>query len=124
MINIKQLTNNDITQSTPTKSVQVVFPDKTIDVTYYKMVPVHSFTKMGYCCEPKGIGYPIFLDFSGNNSIDSRYFLVGKTGMFEFQDEIWKNINESEEEYTASITCYAVWVPQDIKFTLEYSYEE
>ena len=121
MINIKQFTN--LKTPAASEEIQIDFPEPGNTYIYNRMIPEHSFTKMGYCCEPKGIGYPIYLEFS-NNSSQGKRFYVGKTGMFEFQDEVWKDINESEEEYTASVTCYAVWVPKNIKFTLEYSYEE
>ena len=124
MVDIKQLTNYDVagTAATTTKSF---YKAGTLATRDYYIIPLSmlkgEITKMGYCCEVKGIAYPIFLTINGNET----EFQIGKTGMLEFQDETWKNVNVSEtDEYLAEVTCTEVKVPVDIKFVLDYTYNK
>ena len=126
MTNIKQITNYDLVGA-DTTSHTIQKAGETISWNYY-IVPSslleHSFSKMGYCCEPMGIAYPIFLQIEGSSG-GLQEFQIGKTGMFEFQKEKWKDVNSEvdPEEHTAEVVCLAVHVPTGIKFTLDYCYE-
>ena len=122
MNNLKQITNFDILDA-PSKTRVIMkageltsYPYRVIDISKLK----GSTTKLGYCCEVKGIAYPIFLTFQGQGEAE---FEIGKTGMFEFQDETWKNVNGDNEERIATVICTQVEVPDNIKFTLDYFYE-
>ena len=120
MVNIRQLTNYDLKNAS---TVTKYFPKagQTASRSYYVITqsmlgaPV---SKMGYCCETKGIAYPVYLTING---IETE-FQIGKTGMFEFQEETWRNINGDNIERTAEVFCTEVKVPVDIKFTLDYCY--
>lgn len=74
--------------------------------------------KLGYCCEPKGHIYPIFLKMNG---VYSTPFYIGKDGMYEMQKETFQDANSSEEESTSEVIITEVMVPADIDFTLEYA---
>ena len=124
MVDIRQLTNYDVagTAATTTKTI---LKAGTLTSWRYYIIPLSmlegEITKMGYCCEVKGIAYPIFLTING---IETE-FQIGKTGMFEFQDETWKNVNVSEtDEYIAQVTATEVKVPVNIKFVLDYTYNK
>lgn len=132
--NIHQITNYDL-NDTPmeTKSIlvpkrnnmppyNIYFDYETID--YKTAVSIDTITnnfiiKLGYCCSPNGIIYPIFLRFLGSEEWFE--FQIGKEGMFEFQPEQWKNINlEIPVVKTSNIEVTGVQVPANINFTLEY----
>lgn len=119
MENIKQLTNRDLINLPSVDKVIMKAEELT---TYpYKIITTDMLkgiiTKLGYCCEPKGIGYPIFLTFQEQ---EEQAFQIGKTGMFEFQPETWINVNGGNIERTAIVHCIEVAVPADITFTLDY----
>ena len=93
-----------------------------VTVNYRKKTFVDpNINKIGYCCEPLGNSYPIFLDF-GNGE---QAFYVSKGGMYEFQAEDYtdQSIIESEDEefpiQTAEVKLKGIAVPEDIKFTLD-----
>ena len=124
MNNIKQLTNFDIQNATIKEKEIYKGGDLGEEISYPYLTITQAMLgapifKMGYCCEVKGINYPIFLTV---NNIEHE-FQIGKTGMFEFQPETWKDINVSEEEYETNITVTQILVPKDIKFVLDYTYE-
>ena len=118
MSNIKQITNYDLSDApVVTKAISkagdlTTYPYKVIDISRLKGTVI----KLGYCCEVKGIAYPIFLTFpEGEEEIQ-----IGKTGMYEFQPEEWLDVNGDNTERTATVNCTQVAVPADIKFTLDY----
>lgn len=119
MTNIKQITNYDLTEA-PIEEKAIMRAEELI-IYPYKIITINTLkgvvTKLGYCCEPKGIGYPIFLTFQEQ---EERPFQVGKTGMFEFQPEEWINVNGGNIVRTAVVNCITVAVPADIAFTLDY----
>ena len=98
MYDIKQITNYDILNNgTITKTVRVG-GDKGYDRTVtYKIISfaLPGVIKLGYCCEPKAIQYPIFLRAISENA---KEFQIGKSGMFEIQSEEWQDINNEEME--------------------------
>lgn len=122
MFDIKQLTNFDMA-GCPIVTEGIRKHGEATTAPYYVISSTklgsNAVSKLGYCCEVKGIGYPIFLTINGNKT----QFEVGKTGMFEFHDEVWKNVNGDNQERTAHIITTEVRVPKDIAFTLDYCYE-
>ena len=114
--NIKQITNYDIS-SLPTVKIP---PDDPNGKYYKQIILTGSITKLGYCCEPKGIGHSIFLTFSTHPN-DRKEIEIGKTGMYEYQEEEWMDLNDEETEVqTAIVYTIEVLVPVGIKFTLDY----
>ena len=106
MINIKQYTNYD---NLPIESGFYVIP-----------FPFPVF-KLGFCGDQQSIGKSITLMVNGEN----KAFEIGKTGMFEFQPETFRNINaESAEPEEIIVTCTEMRIPADLKFTLDYCYED
>ena len=102
MYNIEQITNYDIENlqnfvyniKVPyKKGKEILF--KTIPYNY-KEITNKKYIKIGYCCEPKGIDYPIF--------INNKEFKIGKTCMLEIETDI-------------PIT--SIKLPSNIKFTFE-----
>ena len=118
-MNIKQLTNFDVS-SIASEDISITKDGETI-LYPYKKINLSTLggkvIKLGYCCEIKGIGYPIFIIHE--NGIQSE-ITIGETGMYEFQPEIYQNVNESDEEKEAIIYCTEVWVPANIQFVLDY----
>lgn len=120
MNNIGQLTNYDLVD-TPTTPYTVIVGGRVFTDYPYKIITTEKLKretfKLGYCCEPRGIGFPILLAFSSNVTElrDYTSFEVGKTGMFEFQPE---DFNDTDNP----VVCYKIAVPADIDFTLDYVY--
>lgn len=128
--NIKQVTGYDITEHTPTVRRSVLVPERYKqkdgtyiirdiyeDVNYRTILSNVQILKLGYCCENKGIIYPIFLQMNGTY----KEIKVGRDGMYEMQPESWMNVNNKEtEEKTTDVIITGVQVPDNINFTLEY----
>lgn len=127
--NIKQVTNYDIQDAAIIQKIvsipsrvsdgnggyTIVNTDVTVD--YKTAVDGVNILKMGYCCEPKGIDYPIYLQMNGSY----KEFKVGRDGMYEMQPENWQNVNLSDPtEKTTDIIITGVRVPANIEFTLDY----
>lgn len=69
--------------------------------------------KIGFCCEPKGIGSSIIIR-NDNGSIQT--IVIGKTGMIEYQPEDFKDANDPEaivEKVIPSIS--SVVIPSGFK---------
>ena len=118
MHNIKQIT--DLTTNNREEIIKdriTVAGSTLTNVSYYRYTLDGTAIKLGYCCEVKGIGYPIFLTFDDNTETA---FEIGKTGMYEFQPEDYYDVNADTEEKTAIIKCIKVAIPADLKFTLDY----
>lgn len=122
--NIKQITGYDI-KDKPSIYYQIIVPKKTdegvIDVTEtveYKTILTNvEILKLGYCCESKGIIYPIFLEM--DNSY--KQIKIGKDGMYEMQPENWVDNSDIEpEDRITDIIITGVRVPNNINFTLDY----
>ena len=97
--NIKQITNFDILDKQVVGEYKVAnVPDsKKEEYVHIEFEAGKKVMKLGYCCEPKAIGYPIILYF---NSTNGKIFEVGKTGMFEIQVDTFKNkIIDIENNY-------------------------
>ena len=91
--------------------------DGTIDKDPYLV------NKLGYCCEPKGIGSWIYLYLENQNQAIP--IQIGKSGMFEIQPETYKQLNSDDgtnEQVDMKIKIAAIELPKDIKFTLDFAY--
>lgn len=77
--------------------------------SYKKILSNVEIIKFGYCCENKGILYPIIIN------IDGKYQMIfpNKEGIYEMQPE------EFQEETTDCIVT-EILVPEGIEFTLDY----
>ena len=127
--NIKQVTNYDV-QDNATIQRQITIPnrvpdgkggykivDEIVTVDYKLALDGVNILKLGYCCEPKGVDYPIYLQMNGSY----QEFKVGKNGMYEMQPEEWKNVNIQDPiEKTTDVLITGVRVPAGIEFTLDY----
>lgn len=127
--NIKQVTNYDV-QDNATIQRQITMPNRVPDgkggykivnevvtVDYKLALDGVNILKLGYCCEPKGVDYPIYLQMNGSY----QEFKVGKNGMYEMQPEEWKNVNiQDPVEKTTDVLITGVRVPAGIEFTLDY----
>lgn len=127
--NIKQVTNYDV-QDNATIQRQITMPnrvpdgkggykivDEVVTVDYKLALDGVNILKLGYCCEPKGVDYPIYLQMNGSY----QEFKVGKNGMYEMQPEEWKNVNiQDPVEKTTDVLITGVRVPAGIEFTLDY----
>ena len=132
MSDIKQVTNYDVAGSTIIPIPFIYKPDGTRIENYpYHRIPnlPSNVSKIGYCCEPKGIGYPIWIIIEGktfdpNDPNSSSKFEIGKTGMIEIQPEYWKNVNsekeEDQQEQLGYVLVKDILVPHGIKFVLDY----
>jgi len=126
--NVRQVTNYDIQEKPIIENYTISVPERNPNPPYdihfvdeivpYKIaISGMNIIKLGYCCSPNGIIYPIILKI--NNQYEQ--IKLGKECMYEFQPEEWKNINEENSTIkTSDIIVTEVRVPADIKFTLEY----
>jgi hypothetical protein len=74
---------------------------------------------MGYVANSNPArNYPIFLTLNGTET----EFQLGKTGMFEFHDETWQDVNVPTEEEIATVSLSEVKVPAGFNFCLDYCY--
>lgn len=125
MINISQLTQANMTGASTVQKTIDKGGDagQTVTVDYYiitsEMLGSSNVTKMGYCANSNPAkNYPIFLTLNG---IETE-FQLGKTGMFEFHDEIWEDVNIPIEEQIATVSLSEVKVPVGFNFCLDYCY--
>lgn len=129
--NIRQLTEYDIKNNpevsyiieiperSSTKDADGKYPIRPVrkNIIYKTAIDGINILKLGYCCENKGIIYPIFLQMNGTY----KQFQIGKNGIYEMQPENWKNVNDpNSEDKTSTITITGVRIPKDINFTLDY----
>lgn len=126
--NIKQITNYDI-KDNPITTQRVRIPTRvkedgewkimlTVeDIDYITAIENTNIVKFGYNCEASAILYPIFLQING----EYKEFQVGKNGMYEFQPEFFKNINEpnAEEEHIV-VPVTGIRVPAGYKLNIDY----
>ena len=118
MNNIRQKTNFDLVGGEP-KDVYVGGELRT-DLTYKRILFESNVFKLGYCTNNnEGMNYPIFLVFSTG---EEREFQIGKTGMFEFQPEEWRDANDDDTERTAEVSVTELKVFEDVSFVVDYCY--
>ena len=104
MINIAQATNYD---------------NLPIEDEYFIINFDSPVFKLGFCGDSLSIGKTIYLTIEG----EEKPFEIGKTGMFEFQPESYKDVNIDSEEREAIVHCTRARIPADLKFTLDYCWE-
>ena len=138
--NIKQLTLADMTEAETRERTVHIGGEKGRDVIldYYiitnAMLQKTSssgttvyITKLGFCANSnEGKDYPIYLYFDGDSSNPTQIYL-GKDGMYEFQNEMWKDINSEEgspeqEEQEMKVNLTSLEVPISFDFCLDYCY--
>lgn len=84
---------------------------------YISAVSGKDIIKLGYCCEPKGHIYPIFLKVQGIY----RMISINKNGIYEMQPESWTDSEMADAEAQQTNTIVTeILVPDGIDFTLEY----
>lgn len=100
MINIKQYTNYDAT----------------VEGDYF-VIPISAGAfKLGFCGDTQSIGKTIILTINGAD----KPFEIGKTGMFEYQPEVYKDINSEDQEMREAVVYTTqVKIPKDLVFTLD-----
>lgn len=125
MYNIRQLTQADMTGASTVQKTIDKGGDKgqAVTVDYYiitsEMLGSANVTKMGYVANSNPArNYPIFLTLNGTET----EFQLGKTGMFEFHDETWQDVNVPTEEEIATVSLSEVKVPAGFNFCLDYCY--
>ena len=132
MYNIKQLTNFDVADNS--SEMRGIFRGPVAINHLYRIIPysqllgidnnpndiIIDISKMGYCTnDNEGKDYPIFITFEDGTE---RTFYIGKTGIFEFQPEEWRDINDDDTERTATVSVKQVLVPDGVPFVLDYCY--
>ena len=105
MLNISQVTN---------------FDNLPIEGEYKIITLDPPAVKLGFCGDSQTIGKNIVLAIGGNEKV----FEIGKSGIFEFQPEVWVNTSDDNDEEDKEIIVYVteVKVPKDSIFTLDYCY--
>lgn len=123
MTNISQITNYDLSDAN--EETRAVTIDGNTSNYIYKIITSEmlgsdNVFKFGYCINDNyGLYFPIYLTI---NNIEKAFYINKDTGIFEFQPEIWKDINKSEEEYKAIVSLSAISVPADVAFCIDYYY--
>jgi hypothetical protein len=111
-LNVQQLTNLDVpSYDLEPKNITITEKDgssKIVNKNYATVLDGYNIVKLGYCCEPKGFVFPIFLSINGN---DYKQFYIGSNGMFECQRE------NDEDDFLIT----GVKVPVDISFKLDFA---
>lgn len=114
MSNIRQKTNFDLTGDIEIRN----------DIPYKTLIfdddqgktPVYKF---GYCVnDNQGINYPIFIYFSENDN-EGKEFQIGKTGMFEIQQEELPNASETEDS-EIKVGIYKLLISTLVPFVVDY----
>lgn len=123
MNNIKQITNYSISNlESITKTFQKGGDAGHVVSWEYKIIPQTvlqgTVIKLGYCCKDIYKDFPIYLTINGVE----KTFFIGKTGMFEYQPEEWKDANTGEEK-NIKVVVTEIKVPTQVEFVLDYVYE-
>lgn len=130
MKSVQQVTNfSDIVKTALVIYKTITIGDQEITNVPYVQLDASLLTggngpliKIGYACEAKGIGYPIFITNEGQSS--AYEISIGKTGMYEVQPEYFKSLNDityTEKEILPQLS--KIQVPKNIIFKLDYVYE-
>ena len=113
--NVAQITNFDV-QDLPTIEKE--------NGKYAKYEFEAKIEKLGYCCEPKGIGswIYIYLEEQPETAVPIQ---IGKSGMYEVQPEPFLKLNEENviEEVDMKVNIIAIELPKNLKFVLDYAYK-
>ena len=140
MYNIKQVNSHNLNDcnSIIKKGVKVYSQELDIveekDILYKEInsdkLESSKVIKFGFCMNTvSGIGIPFYI-----NELDETHkFYLGKTGIYEFQPEDYRNINEGTEVETAIYPVSSFYLPYAIldenenivvgfEFVLDYCY--
>jgi hypothetical protein len=94
-------------------------------VKYKRFDPGVPVIKFGFCMNTNsGIGFPIYI--SKTNSFDDAVCLyLGKTGMYEWQPEEWRDVNDEgyNTEQTAEVQIQTFWLPYSVTDPAENEYK-
>jgi len=123
MNNIRQKTNLDLTGG----ELKNLYIDGELKTNLnYKEITFenNNVFKFGYCVnDNEGIKYPIFLTFSTDNDDEEREFRINPaTGIFEFQSEEWRDLNNDNTEKTAEVFVRKLKVYENVPFVVDYCY--
>lgn len=123
MRNIKQLTNFDVKNN----------DEATYDGKKYRKIHINqlgitenmTLDKLGYCVNNNtGINYPIYIEINGDGTgSNMTKFEIGKTGMFEYQTDEWKDVNDDNKIRPIQVQIGEIHVPDGIPFVLDYSFK-
>ena len=123
MTNISQITNYDLDnaeEETREITIDGITSSHIYKIITSNMLGSNNVFKFGYCTNDNyGLYFPIFLTI---NNKEKMFSINKDTGIFEFQPELWKDVNISEEEYEAAVSLSAVSVPAEIAFCIDYCY--
>jgi len=131
---IRQITNfSEVVKKASTTYKTIFVGNRFFKTVQYYVLTLEELTgssntpinKLGYICEPRGIDFPIMVT-TGN---ESRMISIGKTGMFEVQPEVFKDINKTDaEEINILPEITGLMIPKGvlgsspINFKLDYSF--
>lgn len=131
--NVAQLTNFDM-QNEDEFKIETINNQKYAICDFRQMLSkTIKITKLGYCCEPKGIGTYIYIFLYEQNddlnlplslSAKAIPILIGPSGMYEIQPETFIKTNNENiaEEVEMKVNIVGIGVPIDLKFTIDYAY--
>ena len=123
MSNIRQKTNFDLTGEATYPTIHYHGTETRDDIPYKTLVfddnqgttPIYKF---GYCVnDNQGINYPILICFSENDA--GKEFQIGKTGMFEIQQEELPNASETEDS-EIKVGIYKLLISTLVPFVVDY----
>lgn len=133
--NVAQLTNFDMQDENEYIKITTINNQKYAICNFRQMFnksEMIKITKLGYCCEPKGIGKYIYiflyeqnddlnLPLSITNAIPIK---IGPSGIYEIQPEVFLKTNDENiaEEVEMKVNIVGIGVPIDLKFTIDYAY--
>ena len=103
---IKQITNHDIKDKPSSYHTIDISTKESIiskEIEYKTILEDIQIIKLGYCCEEKGVIYPIFLKDTG----DYKEFKLNEKGIFELDSK-------------DNVIITGVEVPIGINFTFDY----
>lgn len=113
----KQITNHNI-EDKPSSYYTIEIPTREGSISqvieYKTILEDVRIIKFGYCCEERGVVYPIILK---NNGI-YKQFKINEKCMFELDPERFKNNPAKEKTHNVNIT--GVKIPVGIDFTFDY----
>ena len=119
---IKQITKHDLTGDNISKTVTIGDTGVTVEINYKQFIPTSPVFKFGFCMNTNsGIICPIYLKREGSETYDE--FVLGKTGMYEWQPEDWTDVNDDNEPRTAECNIVGFELPfsiPDSKYKIDF----
>lgn len=122
MSNIRQQTQLDLQGPIIYKNIYVA-GEQIVGVPY-QTIQFESgayVSKFGYCVnDNEGISYPIYICFTDEDT-EGKPFYIGKTGMFEIQEEELPNVSETGDPQIV-IYVKRILVCKNVPFVIDYYY--